>query len=111
MHYLTKQFAKDHRRAADPNWVRDRCMDHCDAFVAYLRAWMADVDVEIISGVKVERVDGMTLIQQGHFAVLHDGLVYDWTARQFDPDAPFPMVAPLAEWRQKWPTLEGATRE
>lgn len=41
----------------------------------------------------------VTCEEPAHVAVLVDGLVVDLTARQFDPDAAFPMVTTEREWR------------
>ncbi len=35
-----------------------------------------------------------------HNAPIVDGLVYDLTARQFDPTLPVPWVVPLATWKR-----------
>lgn len=57
---------------------------------------------ELISGVKVVG----DVIVGGHFAVQVGDLVYDWTARQFDEDAPLPKITTVEEFRSEWMSFE-----
>lgn len=38
----------------------------------------------------------------GHTVVEHAGHVVDWTARQFWPDAPHPLVEPVEKYSKRW---------
>jgi hypothetical protein len=38
----------------------------------------------------------------GHTFAVYDGIVIDWTASQFWPSAPFPLIEPLHEYAQRW---------
>lgn len=39
-----------------------------------------------------------------HVVVEHAGHIVDWTARQYWPDAPHPLVEPVAEYEKRWRT-------
>lgn len=83
--------------------AHDQCFNESHRFQCYLEA--AGVNGEKISGFKFERFMGHDVVVQGHTAVVVGDLVYDWTARQFDPDAPVPKITTRAEFRAEWPPL------
>ena len=108
LRHLVKKFRERNPGVEHPDTCRDRCMDYCDAWLTYLRSWIPNHEGEIVSGVKfgeLPEFPGKRLIVEGHFGVLIDDLVYDWTARQFDPNAAVPKITPLAEWREEWQDL------
>ena len=89
----------------DPDQVHDRCFTFSEAFVEHLADADTEVRGEIVSGFKTDEPNGF-LIWGGHAAVRIDGdIVIDWSARQFDPEAPVPRVVTLAEWRESWADL------
>lgn len=96
----------------DGDAVLDMCVRVSDEFVALLgeNGIVAESVSGILMGTVAEFPD-VPVVVAGHHAVLvHDqgpdgkpaDVVYDWTARQFDPKARVPLVQPLEEWRQKW---------
>ena len=88
---------------ANPAEVRDRCVWESEDFAAACRA--AGVEAVIVSGFATVQFGGMTVVTMGHTAVRVGDTVYDWTARQFNPTAPVPLVLPYEEWRAAWPDL------
>ena len=90
----------------DPALAYDQCVPVSEAFGRTLTE--AGVAATVISGVRMGQFQGVPVVLNGHFAVRVDDTVYDWTARQFDPDAPVPLVEPVAAWRERWPALGGS---
>jgi hypothetical protein len=112
------------QRLHDPLFARERCEPVSRQFAAACQA--RGIPAAVISGVRTGEhpaFPGVELILDGHFAVLlpsrrdtaehdggpEDGLVIDWTARQFDPAAPVPAITTAAAWREDWPAL-GSSR-
>lgn len=83
---------------------RDACYVISGEFARCLRAF--GVKAEIVNGVALApaMTPGSVIIVAAHTAVVvvDSGLVVDWTARQFDPSAPLPLVVPLEVWREFW---------
>lgn len=119
---VAAQFAQSHRiDFADPWAVRERCAEVSEEFAdACRRAGLAAVVVSGGEFGEVPQFPGVRLLLNGHFATLIEhadpadtadggddggGLVYDWTARQFDPDCLVPWVGTLAAWRTRWQPL------
>lgn len=101
------EFADLHAEAlADPGYAHDRCVPVTEQFVATCAAH--GVDAVVVNGMKTGQAPefpGVTLALQGHYAVLVEDLVYDWTARQFNPGAPVPQVTTMDTWQAAWPPL------
>ena len=96
-------FAAAHPDLAHQHHAHDRCIPISEEFTALL----ADhgTDAEVVMGARVgedPRFPGVRLFLGGHYAVAVGDTVYDWTARQFNPAAPVPLVQPLEEWRTTW---------
>ena len=89
---------------ADPAEVRDRCVWESEDFARALRAAGVRA-VTVVSGFATAEFGGHVLVTCGHTAVRVGDTVYDWTARQFNPTAPVPLVLPYEEWRAAWPDL------
>lgn len=90
----------DHPECEVGDEVYDQCITYSEAFAHFVGSH--GVDAEMISGFTMEG----NVILQGHSATLvYGAVVFDWTARQFDPAAEVPLVMPLAEWRQTWRNL------
>ena len=112
---LADEFSLAYPWLKDSNAVLDMCVAVSEDFVAMLAEH--DIAAETISGVmmgEVPEIPGTTAVLAGHYAVLvHDqaadgspgDVVYDWTARQFDPTARVPLIQPLAQWRATWTEL------
>lgn len=88
---------------AVPEAAHDMCVPVSEAFVAALAD--AGVEAALVSGVQMGEFRGMPVVLRGHFAVQVGEKVFDWTARQFDPHAPVPVVEPVSAWRDRWPAL------
>lgn len=93
-----------------PDLAHDQCLEVSDLFVE--RCASAGVQAHTISGARfgeVPEFPGMRLLLTAHCAVQiqtdHGPVVYDWTARQFDPEVAVPLVQPLDQWRQEWAPL------
>jgi len=94
---------------ADPAAVRDQAPAISEAFERMCSG--RDLSVCVITGFLAAGCD-QQLIPQGHMAnevQADDGrrLVVDWTARQFDPKAPVPLIVTLAAWQAFWRPLLG----
>jgi hypothetical protein len=91
---------------ADPAEARDQCISASDLFASmcahrgieagtatgFLKARVPPFEGEVIvCGHTTAEVPWAT----GRIAV-------DWTARQFDPSAPVPLVVPLTDWQAFW---------
>lgn len=107
---LVERFSAEHPELRDPSGAHDRCVPVSEAFAALLVEH--GVVAEVVDGVRfgeVPEFPGERLMLGGHYAVAvtTDGgkTVCDWTARQFDPNAPVPLVKPLAVWRETWQRL------
>jgi hypothetical protein len=99
------EFADRHPHLADPDLSRDRCIEAAEAFVAACQS--AGVTAQVVTGARfgeTEHFPGVRLLLNAHSAALICGtdMVYDWTARQFDPTADWPLVQPLPHWREQW---------
>jgi hypothetical protein len=107
------EFAEQHG-----TWLMDPTLhDHCVLVSEEFKAVCVrhNVAAQVIDGLQVGEhpaFPGKRLVLAGHFAVLLPneaaGIVVDWTARQFDPDAPVPMIMSLHEWRATWPDTDSA---
>lgn len=89
---------------ATPEGAHDQCVSESARF----RLALIEVGIfaEIVSGFRVVTfLDGIEVITNGHVAVRVGDVVYDWTARQFDPDAKFPAIMTVPEWEAAWPSL------
>lgn len=91
----------------DPDLARDWCLEVSEEFAAACLA--AAIPAEVITGAKfgeMPEFPGIRLLMHGHCATLvtidEAQVVYDWTARQFNPAVPVPLVQSLSEWRQEW---------
>lgn len=107
---LAGHFAALRPDLVDPEHVRERCAEISEEFVALLAEH--HIAARVISGVRFgedERFPGVRLMMAGHYAVLvadeETDVVYDWTAHQFDPETPVPLVVRLGEWRETWSVL------
>lgn len=87
----------------DPVEAEDRCVPVSEAFIAALAD--EDVSAQLVNGVRMGQFQGIPVVLNGHFAVQVGDTIYDWTARQFDPTAPVPLVEPVQAWRARWPSL------
>ena len=85
-----------------PEYVYDRCHIESDRFIDLLRRHHRKIKVERIYGFKFGEWMGQPVITQAHVAVRYKGIVLDWTARQFDPQAPVPRITTVAEFHQEW---------
>lgn len=81
--------------------ARDECRAESLAFLRTLDICKVPGG-ELINGVKFKD----SVILSGHYAVQVGDLVYDWTARQFDEDAPLPKITTVAEFRAEWMSFE-----
>lgn len=101
---VVEEFQRDYgQRLLDPFEAHDRCQDYSEEFAS--RCKEAGVEAEVVSGLKfgeMPEFPGQRLVLGGHFAVQVGPMVYDWTARQFDPTAPVPMVTTIDQWRDEW---------
>lgn len=76
---------------ADPELARSTCRVACQAFLITLGKHQ-------LEGHRVDLLRGSTF----HQVVQVDEWVIDWTARQFDPSAAFPLVARAADFYFRW---------
>lgn len=106
---LIAEFAVARPWLTDPLAVHDRCEWVSGEFARLCTS--RGVAATVISGLRfgeIPEFPGRPLLLGGHFAVDASGTVVDWTARQFDPAAPVPLVTVLAEWRRTWRDLAAA---
>lgn len=94
------EFARTWPATLVPEKVRDQCILRSEAFVAFLCDW--GVEAVLIYGFWMTEFMGHRVVGAAHVAVLSGGMVYDWTARQFDPGAPVPLVQTVEEFRSTW---------
>lgn len=99
---------------SDPNLAREWCLERSEEFVELLLA--EGVAAQTISGAvfgEMAQFPGVELLLRGHVAALvclgdpaaageDVDVVYDWTARQFDPECPVPLIQSVAQWRETW---------
>jgi hypothetical protein len=91
---------------ADPAEARDQCVSISESFASICRH--RGIGARTVTGFLKGSVPPFTgeVILCGHTAAEVPGaggrLAVDWTARQFDPRAPVPLVAPLADWQAFW---------
>lgn len=94
---------------ATPGTALDQCHAESVRFRAHLT--QHGITADLVSGFKFADLDGHKVIVHGHTAVRVEGVVYDWTARQFGgadwESIPFPLIQPYPEWRAEWPDLTG----
>lgn len=88
-------------RTDTPRTAHDQCVWESERFAAALAE--AGVEATIVSGMRCTTFLGVTIVQCAHVAVRVGDTVYDWTARQFNPDAGFPAVMTVEEWQAEWP--------
>jgi hypothetical protein len=110
MQEIVAEFAARRQRLATPAGSFDRCRRVADELTEALREAGTDAVVLRVQGflgdpgkahVKWRRLDA-TARSWTHYVVLVDGAVVDLTHAQFDPDAPFPLVMPLADVGAAW---------
>lgn len=113
---LVATFAADHPECQEGALIEDCCLDYSHAFVHYLG--INDIDAEVVVGFRMGHVSDLlaaftggaprpkagkpNVVLAGHAAVRVGDAVYDWTLRQFYPDALVPTITPYAEWRADW---------
>lgn len=109
---VVSDFAAAYPTLSDPDLCRDQCLNASEAFVE--ECCTAGVQAHLITGAQfgeVEQFPGVRLLLNAHTAVLvantsdeeaGDGVVYDWTARQFDADCDWPLMMGLRQWRERW---------
>lgn len=88
---------------ATPEGAHDQCVTESERF----HGWLLDhgIEAHVVNGFQFGTFMGKVVVTDGHTAVQVGHVVYDWTARQFDPAAPFPLVQPVSEWRKTWRSL------
>lgn len=106
---------------ADPATARNRHRLVPEAFAHVCRRY--GIPAEIVTAVLLARVPpfqhqpvlcGHTAVQVSTLAGHHlcDGeIIVDWTARQFDPAAPVPLVVASADWRAFWRGLHNRLQQ
>lgn len=99
---IVAQWKADHHECEDSWAMLGECFNYSEVFARFARS--NGFDAQVISGLVI--VDKVIL--RGHAATLVDGIVYDWTNRQFDLDCSVPTITPLDEWRLTWeaPSLD-----
>lgn len=94
------------RLLSDPAEARDQCIHISESFASVCRH--RSINAGTVTGFLKGSVPPFTgeAILCGHTAAEVPGpggpLAVDWTARQFDPHAPVPLVVPLADWQAFW---------
>lgn len=85
-----------------PFAARDRCLSAAHGFMEYC----ADqaVTAKLVSGLWV---DPDNIVLHGHYVVRIGDNIYDWSARQFYPAAPMPLIIPFTEWAAQWRVTQG----
>jgi hypothetical protein len=88
------------RLLANPRHARNRCGSATDGFYWHLfYAWPdRHHDSNRLKGVATIEVRFASHPDVPHMALYVNGLVVDWTARQFDPTSPFPIVEPFEHY-------------
>lgn len=95
----------------DPARAGDRCRDMSVAFDDICR--QRGIQAEVVRGAfscELTLFPGNLITLAVHVAVQvqaphGEALAVDWTARQFEGDAPVPLIVPVAAWRQVWAAL------
>lgn len=100
---LVSQFAAENPDLRNSNSAYDQCVPVSEEFAALLKH--NGVSCEVISGVRYGEFMGHRVVAGGHFAVQVGNDVYDWTIRQFEPNASVPKVCSIVEWRAQWEKL------
>ena len=83
----------------------DNCTHACDEFLHVLEDFGIEGDIEYFEpDIYMDMIDypwGSMGTSRFHWAIRVGDFVIDWTARQFDEEAPFPAVwkCPRREWR------------
>lgn len=88
---------------ADPAGAPRECVSFSELFASMCRH--RDIGAETADGCLFDRdvpqAGGIAEVDQTAALVLDDAihcrLIVDWTARQFDPEAPVPLIVPLAQ--------------
>lgn len=97
------EFATDFA-LCNPKWARPSgAVGQCMGASYRLAMWLTGHGE--VSVVEIEWEPGVTRDDSipepyfcGHFVTVVDDVAIDLTARQFDPDRPYPWVAPYDEW-------------
>lgn len=116
-----REFYAEHPETSRPEAVYDQCFNYGIEFQRSLfRQRMAGVG--LMSGLRTladdpkavlavpagqiasltEGMDPSTLVTGGHFATVVDGLVIDWTYRQFEPESYVPRIVSVEQWKKEW---------
>lgn len=92
------------RHLEDPVKVHDQCALESERFLRVLLdgCYVAQDNAKLIYGFKFGEYFGQRVITQAHIAVQVGDQVYDWTARQFDPQAPVPKITSVEEFHAEW---------
>lgn len=102
MTQLVEDFAKENPACFHAGQCRDRCDYFSTVFMDRIHE-NTNLPASLVQGFMFMEVDGHRVILEGHVATLvNNDTVFDWTARQFDPKAPVPVIQPLSEWRETW---------
>lgn len=80
---------------SDPHTAQDECYHASYAFLGLLQE--GKIDAELTEGMYLDPDD---IIIWDHYGVKVGDVVYDWTARQFYPPAPWPMIVPWEDWNR-----------
>ena len=98
---------------ADPARARDQCIEISTLFTGMCTH--RGIPAETVDGYLLARIPPFTeeAVICGHTGVRapgvaadgSSGIVIDWTARQFDPAAPVPLVVTIGDWRAFWRDL------
>jgi len=115
---LAAEFAALPRAAlyADPQGAAIRSKEAAAAFYVFAYAMGADpVALRLayprtldFSGVRPSWPDGLAPFAVNYVVVIEDAIV-DLTARRFDPNAPFPLVEPVATCLARWIEVTAVT--
>jgi len=90
----------------DPERVHDQCHRYSQDFISFLEGYSGDgLGAELVYGFQLTEFMGKPVIGNAHVAVRIGERVYDWTYRQFDPEAPVPRITTVEEFRTEWQLL------
>jgi hypothetical protein len=90
---------------SDPATARDQCICASDLFASLCQD--RGIEAGTVSGYWKTHVPPFSGEVVGHTTATVPApggglLAVDWTARQFDPAAPVPLIVPLADWQAFW---------
>lgn len=96
---------------SDPGRAKDGCIDASEFFAE--RCTRNGLIAELVSGFLMgpgtPPFEDIEVIKHGHTAAkvwhISTPIVVDWTARQYDPSAPVPLIVPLSAWQAFWVPL------